>query len=255
MKMRLKGKISLITGAASGIGLETVRSFLREGAEVILCDVNEAALKEVSPSLDGKHMTLPLDVRKEDDWKRVAKTVRDAYGRLDAFFNNAGITVCKPYSELSLEEFERVMAVNCTGPFLGIKYLAPVMAAGGGGSIINTASDASVMGFVNHAAYGASKAAITMLSQVAAAEYCKERVRSNSIHPAAVATPLIFREDADITQDEGYFTPMGRILYPKDIAEVVVFLASDESSMINGAKIAIDGGGTGFQLGQPIATD
>lgn len=253
--MRLKGKISLITGAASGIGLETTKSFLREGAEVVLCDIDEAALENVSRSLEGKHMVLPLDVCKEDDWKRAARTMREKFGRLDVFFNNAGITVCKPYSELSLEEFERVMAVNSTGPFLGIKYLAPVMAESGGGSIINTSSDASIMGFVNHAAYGASKAAITMLSQVAAAEYCKQKVRSNSIHPGAVATPLIFREDADITKDEGYFTPMGRILYPKDIAEVVVFLASDESAMINGAKISIDGGGTGFQLGQPIATN
>ena len=233
--MRLKGKIALITGAASGIGLETTKCFLREGAEVILCDINEDMLKEAAKTLEGKFMTLQLE--------------------LDAFFNNAGITVCKPYTELSLEEFERVMAVNTTGPFLGIKYIAPLMAESGGGSIINAASDAATKGFVNHAAYGASKAAITMLSQVAAAEFCKQNVRSNTIHPAAVATPLIFREDEDITKDEGYFTPLGRIVYPRDVAEVVVFLASDEAGMINGAKIAIDGGGTGFQLGQPIETD
>ncbi|HCR84013.1 MAG TPA: short-chain dehydrogenase [Lachnospiraceae bacterium] len=253
--MRLKGKIALITGAASGIGLETTKCFLREGAEVILCDINEDMLKEAAKTLEGKFMTLQLDVRKEVDWKRAVDTVREKYGKLDAFFNNAGITVCKPYTELSLEEFERVMAVNTTGPFLGIKYIAPLMAESGGGSIINAASDAATKGFVNHAAYGASKAAITMLSQVAAAEFCKQNVRSNTIHPAAVATPLIFREDEDITKDEGYFTPLGRIVYPRDVAEVVVFLASDEAGMINGAKIAIDGGGTGFQLGQPIETD
>jgi len=253
--MRLKGKIALVTGAASGIGLETCKSFLREGAKVIFCDINDLALQKIDDELPGDFVTFQMDVCKENDWKKLVELVRERYGKLDIFFNNAGITVCKPYIELSLEEFERVMTVNSTGPFLGIKYIAPLLAEYGGGSIINTSSDASTMGFVNHAAYGASKAAVTMLSQVAAAEFCKKNVRSNTVHPAAVATPLIFREDEDITQDEGYFTPMGRIVYPKDIAEVVVFLASDESVMINGSKIAIDGGGTGFQLGQPIETD
>lgn len=251
----MEGKTALVTGAGSGIGLETVRSFLKEGAKVILADVNAAAVEEAAKTLDGTTWALPLDVTKEEDWRNAVSFIKENVGHLDIFFNNAGITICKPIEQMSVAEYEKVMAVNSTGPFIGLKYMAPLMAEGGGGSIINTASDASTMGFVNHAAYGASKAAITMLSQVVAAEFSKRNVRSNSIHPAAAATPLIFRDDVDITKDEGYFTPLGRILYPADIAQLVVFLASDESSMINGSKIAIDGGGTGFSLGQPIETD
>lgn len=253
--MRLDGKTALITGAGSGIGLETTKSFLREGARVVLADVNVESIQSAADSLEGETLVLQLDVTKEEDWRRAVRFIREQCGKLDVFFNNAGITICKPFTELSLEEYERVMAVNATGPFLGLKYIAPLMAEGGGGSIINTSSDAGTMGFVNHAAYGASKAAVMIMSQVVAAEFSKQNVRSNSIHPSAVATPLIFRDDLDITQDDGYFTPLGRILYPSDIAELVVFLASDESTMINGSKIAIDGGGTGFQLGQPIETD
>lgn len=254
--MRLEGKIALITGAGSGIGRATTLRFLREGAEVVLCDFSEENLrqteKEMAAIPGARYRSLQMDVRREADWQRVAKTVEEAYGKLHVFFNNAGILVAKPIVELTLEDFERQMAVNSTGAFLGFKYMLPLLEKSGNGSIINTASDAATLGYENHAAYGASKAAITMLSQVAACEYCERGVRSNSIHPAAVITPLIELKDKDITKDEGYITPMGRILQPEDVANLVVFLASDESAMINGSKLAIDGGATGFSAGDPF---
>lgn len=256
--MRLEGKIALVTGAASGIGREVAVTFAREGAKVVLCDINEAGTQAVRQEIEqagGEALALKLNVVEEDDWKRAAQTVKEAYGRLNVFFNNAGILIVKPIEELSLAEWNREMAVNSTGPFLGIKYMAPLLVASGNGSIINTSSDAATFGFVNHAAYGASKAAIAMLSQVAAAEYRNKNVRSNSIHPACCATNMLLRDDEDIRRNPGYFTPMGRILEPQDIAALVLFLASDESSCITGAKFAIDGGETGFSIGMPLETE
>ena len=255
--MRLEGKIALVTGAASGIGRQTAITFAREGAQVFLCDINEEGLQQVKAEIEaagGRATALKLNVTDEEDWKNAARVVRESCGKLNVFFNNAGILIVKPIEELSLDEWNREMAINSTGPFLGIKYLAPLLVASGNGSIINTSSDAATFGFVNHAAYGASKAAIAMLSQVAAAEYRNKNVRSNSIHPACCATNMLLRDDEDIRKNPGYFTPMGRILEPQDIANLVLFLASDESANITGAKFAIDGGETGFSIGRPLET-
>ncbi|MEG2842500.1 MAG: SDR family oxidoreductase, partial [Ruthenibacterium sp.] len=233
--MKLEHKIALVTGAGSGIGRQTAITFSKEGATVVLCDISAKAVAETEREITAAGnaaLALQMDVTSEADWQRVATAVQEKFGMLHVFFNNAGILICKSIEELSLEEWNREMAVNCTGAFLGIKYMAPLLVASGNGSIINTASDASIMGFVNHAAYGASKAGIAMLSQVAAAEYRNKHVRSNSIHPACCATNMLAGQAADIEHDPAFFTPMGRILYPQDIANLVLFLASDDSSAI-----------------------
>ena len=139
--MRLEGKIALVTGAASGIGRQTAITFAREGAQVFLCDINEEGLQQVKAEIEtggGRATALKLDVTDEENWKRVAQAVRESCGKLNVFFNNAGILIVKPIEELSLDEWNREMAINSTGPFLGIKYLAPLLVASGNGSIINT---------------------------------------------------------------------------------------------------------------------
>ncbi|OUM93079.1 MAG: oxidoreductase [Caldibacillus debilis] len=250
---RLDGKAAVITGGAGGIGKETAKLFLQEGAKVVLVDLFDEALEKAKNELSsfGEVLTVRADVTKEEDVKNYVKVAYEHFGKIDVFFNNAGIEgKVQPITEITVEDFEKVQKVNVLGVFLGLKHVLPIMMKQGHGSIINTSSVAGLGGTPGVAPYVASKHAVIGLTKVAALEAAKANVRVNSIHPSPVNTRMMRSlekgfnpENAEEAKEE--FTksiPLGRYAEPSDIAKLVLFLASDESAFIAGAEYRIDGG-------------
>jgi len=250
---RLDGKAAVITGGAGGIGKETAKLFLQEGAKVVLVDLFDEALEKAKNELSsfGEVLTVRADVTKEEDVKNYVKVAYEHFGKIDVFFNNAGIEgKVQPITEITVEDFEKVQKVNVLGVFLGLKHVLPIMMKQGHGSIINTSSVAGLGGTPGVAPYVASKHAVIGLTKVAALEAAKANVRVNSIHPSPVNTRMMRSlekgfnpENAEEAKEA--FTksiPLGRYAEPSDIAKLVLFLASDESAFITGAEYRIDGG-------------
>ncbi|MFO7342554.1 MAG: SDR family NAD(P)-dependent oxidoreductase, partial [Bacillaceae bacterium] len=236
-----------------GIGKETAKLFLQEGAKVVLVDLFDEALEKAKNELSsfGEVLTVRADVTKEEDVKNYVKVAYEHFGKIDVFFNNAGIEgKVQPITEITVEDFEKVQKVNVLGVFLGLKHVLPIMMKQGHGSIINTSSVAGLGGTPGVAPYVASKHAVIGLTKVAALEAAKANVRVNSIHPSPVNTRMMRSlekgfnpENAEEAKEE--FTksiPLGRYAEPSDIAKLVLFLASDESAFITGAEYRIDGG-------------
>lgn len=246
---RLDGKTAIITGAAGGIGGAAAALFARHGATVYACDV-----------LDGPKHPLPegchyrrLDIADEDGWQALVAEVAGQNGGVDILVNNAGIAILKPVVELSKQEFERVLAVNLTGTFLGMKYVGDAMMRAGKGSIINIASSAGLQGNNSMGAYSASKFGIRGLSKVSALEMGLSGVRVNSVYPGPIDTDLTNpdRLSAAALKDHELSRrqPIQRFAAPEEIANVCLFLASDEASYVTGAEISADGGMTiGFYM-------
>jgi NAD(P)-dependent dehydrogenase (short-subunit alcohol dehydrogenase family) len=250
---RLQDKVVLVTGAANGIGAATVARFAAEGAVVVGTDVDAAggeAVAERGRADGGRAEFLVQDVSDEDGWIRVGEHVRDRYGRIDVLINNAGLYLISPLADTSLADWNRVMAVNVTGVFLGMKHTAPAMAAHGGGAIVNLSSIAGLVGVAGHTLYGASKGAVRTMSKDVAAEYAAANVRVNSVHPTYVRTGMAAygAAAAGSTVDElgPKLSPLGRIAEPADVVNFLVFLASDEASYLTGSEYNIDGGGAGL---------
>lgn len=250
---RLADKVAVLTGGSGGIGKAVARRFLQQGATVVLVDVSQDSLDEVKKELDelGEVLTIKADVSKEDDVKNyVTKTV-DKFGTIDVFFNNAGIEgEIEPITDISLEDFDKVISVNVIGVFLGLKHVIPVMTKQGSGSIINTSSVAGLDGSPNMAPYVASKHAIVGLTKTAALEVADKKVRVNSVHPSPANTRMMRSIESGFTPDNAEkskqnFTnniPLGRYAEAEDVANLVLFLASDESEFITGAQYRVDGG-------------
>jgi len=252
--MRLNGKRALITGAGGGIGKTTALRFAAEGAVVASADIDERAAEETAREIEragGKALPLRLDISREADWESAVSRVSAQFGGIDVLFNNAAIFLIKPLIETSVEEWDRLMGVNVRGTFLGLKHVIPVMMKQGGGSIINNASTAGLVGSKGVALYGASKGAIRNLSRHASIEYAEYGIRVNSIYPGFVDTAMLRQRmdtEANGRKEQGEKVPLGRIAEPREIADTVVFLASDESSYITGAEIVVDGGRTAGHL-------
>lgn len=245
---RLEGKVAIVTGGVSGIGLATVERFIKEGAKVVATDIDEEKGKEVSNQYDNSQLIfVKHDVADENDWINVVEKAKEAFGKVDILFNNAGIYLIKPIAETELEDFQWVQRVDVDSVFLGMKHLAPVLAENGSGSIINNSSVAGLLGAPNHVSYGAAKGAVRVMTKDLAIEYAEHQVRANSIHPGYVQTAMAdyASEQSGASQEElGKLYPLGRLATPEDVANLVLFLASDESSYITGQEIAIDGGQT-----------
>lgn len=233
---RLQGKVALITGAAQGIGLAIAQAFVREGAIVIAADIKDAA-----PS--SEFQTEKLDVSSPADWERVVGSVVSQYGRVDVLVNNAGIVACyEPVHGTDLESWQRVLAVNLTGSFLGMQAVLPSMRAARKGSIINFSSIWGNVGVAGAAAYNAAKGGVRNMTKNAAVTYAPENVRVNSIHPGLIRTPLVVGQSDEMNAAIVAQTPMGRMGTPEEVANGCVFLASDESSFMTGSELVIDGG-------------
>ena len=250
--MRLRDKVALITGAAVGIGAEIAKRFAAEGAQVVIGDVNAVEARTTSESIrrsGGSARSVPLDVTKEESWKEALDGIRTAEGRLDVLVNNAGITKRISITEMPLEDFERIMAVNVRGVFLGIKHALPFMKQHGGGSIVNISSICGLVGHkLTNETYTTSKGAVTLLTKSVAVRYARDNIRCNSIHPGTVDTPMVqaLFTDPEKKRERLDEVPLGRLATAQDVANAALFLASDEAGFITGAALPVDGGLTAY---------
>ena len=250
MAGRVANKIALVTGAASGLGAETARRLAAEGAYVMLTDC-DPAVADVAAAIGDRADFALHDVTAESDWvAAVAKTL-ERFGRLSILVNNAG--VAGSGLELlthSLEDWRRILSINLDGVFLGLRHCGPVMAAKGGGSVINLSSILGKVGLPGAAAYCASKGGVVLLTKAAALEWAPLNIRVNSVHPGFIDTPMVSgalhaAENGNEMRDMLIAAhPMARFGVPREIADAVVFLASDESSFMTGAELVVDGGYT-----------
>jgi len=245
--MRLSGKVALVTGGALGIGAEIAKRFREEGASVFVCDMNREEGEKTAASIGA--VFIPLDVTSEENWKTALATVVERAGRLDVLVNNAGINVRKNIEEMPMESFDAMMAVNVKGPFIGIKHTLPIMRAGGGGVILNMSSICGLVGhkFTNET-YTTTKGALTMLTKSVAVRYAKDNIRCNSVHPSTVETALVqtMFKDPERKAERLGEVPLGRLASTADVANVLIYLASDEASFINGVAFPVDGGLTAY---------
>jgi len=247
----LRGKTALITGAASGIGAATARLFAREGASVTLFDRDEAGGKEVARTIEsdgGRALFLRGDVTSDTDARRAVDETAARFGRLDILFNNAGIIRRATLVETSEEDWDRIMTVNVKSIFLMSRQAVPAMARGGGGVIINTASNWGLVGGARAAAYCASKGAVVILTKAMALDHGAQKIRVNCICPGDTDTPMLrsearmLGEPVDRFLSESAQVPLGRVARPEDIAQAALYLASDASSFVSGAPLIVDGG-------------
>jgi cyclopentanol dehydrogenase len=247
---RLDGKVALISGGARGQGAAEAKLFVREGAAVVFGDVLDDEGKQVEASIragGGQATYVHLNVTREADWRAAVATAVQSYGKLNVLVNNAGILFRARIEDTSEADWDRIMAVNVKGVFLGTKCALPAMRQAGGGSIINISSTAGLVGSPSlTAAYTATKGAVRLFTKSTAIQHVKEGIRCNSVHPGPIETELI----GDMLRDRAAWEqrmrrlPMGRAGTVDEIAYGVLYLASDESSYMTGAELVIDGGTT-----------
>ncbi|MFJ8816701.1 SDR family NAD(P)-dependent oxidoreductase [Amycolatopsis thermoflava] len=246
--MRLRDKTALITGASSGMGRATATTFAREGATVVVADINDddgaAVVKEIEAD-GGRARYLHLDVTDEDSWTTGIDEIVAEFGRLDVLVNNAGISGTFDPDLTSTAFFDQLMLVNAKGVFLGIKHGAAAMARSGGGSIVNLSSISASIGQLGvHLGYGASKAAVKSMTRTAAVHYADDGIRVNAVAPGMLPPMRTSRGSADpvwrARQLDG--VPMKRAGEVREVADVVLFLASDDASYVTGVEVLVDGG-------------
>jgi NAD(P)-dependent dehydrogenase (short-subunit alcohol dehydrogenase family) len=248
---RLEGRVAVVTGGGSGIGLATVRRLADEGATVVIADLDEVSGKAAADSLNGQGRFVRADVTSEDDVRALFEAVHDAYGRIDVAFNNAGISPPDDDSilETGLDAWKRVQEVNLTSVYLCCKYVLPYMRAQGKGSIINTASFVAVMGAAtSQISYTASKGGVLAMSRELGVQFAREGIRVNALCPGPVNTPLLrelFAKDPERAARRPIHVPMGRFAEAEEIAAAVAFLASDDSSFMTASQFLVDGGISG----------
>jgi len=246
---KLEGKVAIVTGAASGIGRASALLFGEERAKVIVADWDEAKGEQVAREVKGKGgeaKFVKVDVSRAEDVQVMVNAAVESYGRLDVLFNNAGVEGEQaPTADCTLENFDRVIAINLRGVFLGMKYGIAAMLKTGGGSIINNASVAGLVGFTGIPAYSASKGGVIQLTKTAALEYAKEHVRVNAICPGVIWTPMVERFTSageEVRRALEAMEPVGRFGTAEEVARLAVFLASEDSSFCTGAPFVVDGG-------------
>ena len=244
---RLSGKVAIITGASQGMGEEHAKSFVANGAKVILTDINDAAGQKLADSLGPDAIFIKQDVSKSADWAKVVAEGEAKFGLINVLVNNAGVLgKIAPTTEFSEADYNWVIAINQLGVFLGMQAVIPSMIKAGGGAIVNISSVAGLVAIYGapNAAYVASKFAVRGMTKQIAVEYGKQNVRCNSIHPGYIRTPMM----AAATDEEGgealSMIPLGRLAECSEVSNLAIFLASDESSFITGMEHVIDGGMT-----------
>lgn len=237
---RLQDRVALVTGAAGGIGAAVARALSGEGAKVVMTDIHAEQVAALASELPGA-LGMTMNVTDSQAWSRCVATTLSHFGRLDILVNNAGTTQrLQPVDEVSDDDWERVIGVNLTGAFKGIRSVVPAMKATGGGSIINMSSIFGLHGINGVIAYAASKYGLRGVSAAAAAELGRHGIRVNSVHPGLIDTAMAGGVDYPLQQ-----VPLRRIGLPEEVARMVVFLASDESSFSTAAEFVVDGGDHG----------
>lgn len=248
MKKRLEGKVALITGGALGIGLKTAERFAEEGASVAIADLLVEEGQRAAEALGADAVFINLDVTDEAGWQTAIQTIKAKYGRLDVLVNNAGISPFGTIQDTPYDLWKKVMAVNADSVFLGCKSAIGLMRKTGGGAIINLSSMVGIRSDANLAAYSASKGAVRLLTKSVALHAAPYKIRCNSVHPGGVQTRMLddflgVLPDKDaamkmVTQQ----VPLGRVGQPEDVANAIVYLASDEASWVTGIEFCVDGG-------------
>jgi 3alpha(or 20beta)-hydroxysteroid dehydrogenase len=236
---RFEGRTVLVTGGAAGIGAAHVRGFAAEGARVVFGDIDAAGGEALAAELGEAVRFFEHDVSDEAGWPRIVAAAEEAFGPISVLVNNAA--TLPPFTsivEVETADWRRVLDVNLTGSFFGIKYVVPSIRRAGGGSIVNTSSALGVMGTPNLSAYVSSKYGIRGLTQTAALELARDGIRVNSIHPGYTRTPM----NADVSEENTRDLPVPRFAEPEEVTAVVMFLASEEASFVTGAEYLVDGG-------------
>src|SRR5262244_4307621 len=247
---RLDGKVALISGGARGQGATEAKLFVREGAKVVFGDILDEGGKQVEAEIrttGGEATYVHLDVTNENSWRAALDTAVRLYGKLNILVNNAGIYIRKRIEETTEDDWDRIMAVNVKGVFLGTKCALPAMRRAGSGSIINISSTAGLVGSPGgSSAYTATKGAVRLFTKATATQHARDNIRCNSVHPGPIATDMIKDTLENPTQWEQRLQrlPMQRVGTPEDVAYGVLYLASDESSFVTGSELVIDGGTT-----------
>ncbi|SPM36212.1 NAD(P)-dependent dehydrogenase, short-chain alcohol dehydrogenase family [Mycobacterium rhizamassiliense] len=240
---RLEGKVAIITGAGSGIGWAAASRFAEEGARVVCADISGQET-DIAGRLGDRAVPVRVDVTDADDVQRMVATAVERFGKVDVLLNNAGFG--GPHVALADTDealFDKILAINLKGVFLGMKYAIPAMLDGGGGAIVNTASASGLVGWKGLACYAAAKAAVVQMTKSAALDYAKTNVRINAICPGMTYTGLAGAKPDDEVPAGSYLpTPMARWGEPAELASAALFLASDEASFVTGAALAVDGG-------------
>ena len=246
---RVSGKVALITGGAGGIGGAAARLLAQEGAAVVVADLLEEegrSLEAQIAEMGGRALFVRLDVTDEEDWDRAIKATLDSFGKLDVIVNNAGVSHRSGVEETTSVAWDWVMDVNVKGVFLGTKVAIPEMRKSGGGSIINISSIYGIVGSATSSAYHASKGAVRIFTKSTAIQYASENIRANSVHRGFVDSPMTraHHDVPGIQEERVGKMPLGRMGQPQDIANGILYLASDESSFVTGSELVIDGGMT-----------
>jgi 3(or 17)beta-hydroxysteroid dehydrogenase len=259
---RVKGKVAIVTGASGSLGRAQARLLAKEGAKVVVTDINDTDGKKVAEEIKkdgGEAIFIKHDVTSESEWSDIIQKTLAKFGKLDILVNNAGVMIRKSIEATSLEEWQWIMRVNVDGVFLGTKHAIGAMKKSGGGSIINISSFAGIVATTDTSAYNASKAAVRLFTKAAALECSKScydyNIRVNSIHPGLVLTPMVDAEIKEESKTTGKpyeavkkirenWHPIGHLGEPDDIAYGVLYLASDESKFATGTELVIDGGFT-----------
>ncbi|GAA3840242.1 SDR family oxidoreductase [[Pseudomonas] carboxydohydrogena] len=240
--MRLKDKVAIVTGGASGIGKAMCKAFAAEGAAVVVVDLDGQKGKDAAKEIGGKSISLQADVTSSASMNKMAEEVDREFGRIDILVNNVGVRITKPFLEHTDADWNTMIQTNLTGPFLCSRAVVPFMKRAGRGRIINTASIASFVGRPNRVAYVSAKSGLLGMTRAMAIDLGPLGITCNAIAPGSINSPMNAAQAADAEHDWGKETPMGRWGTAEDIANAAVFLALDESGYITGAELKVDGG-------------